>query len=212
MTGAQCKEALRLLGYKGETADEATLRLIEASFAEIVHTAVPACAVETVEMRVLENEVILPGEWVVKSRALAKHVRDCKEGILFAATLGAQVDRLLMRSAVSDIAKAAVLQACAAVILEEYADETQKNLRDMSFMTDRFSPGYGDWNLKDQEKLLTALNAQKRIGLTCTEHYMLTPTKSITALIGLSEKTVRHCENKCALCTSSTCPYRRKSQ
>ena len=53
----------------------------------------------------------------------------------------------------------------------------------------RFSPGYGDLPLSLQEELLSAVEAGKRIGLATTAGYMLTPMKSVTAIIGLQDMT-----------------------
>jgi hypothetical protein len=54
-------------------------------------------------------------------------------------------------------------------------------------ITRRFSPGYGDLPLDIQPALLAVLDAERRIGLTCTQSLILLPRKSVTALIGLGE-------------------------
>ena len=48
--------------------------------------------------------------------------------VLFGATLGAETDRLLNRTSLTDMAKAVVMQACAAAFLEEYCDECQMKI------------------------------------------------------------------------------------
>ena len=53
----------------------------------------------------------------------------------------------------------------------------------------RFSPGYGDRPLSMQDDLLAAVEAGKRIGLATTQGHMLTPMKSVTAIIGLQDMT-----------------------
>ena len=47
-------------------------------------------------------------------------------------------------------------------------------------------PGVGDFSIHHQKALLQRLEAPKRIGLTMTDGYMLTPSKSVTALAGIS--------------------------
>ena len=49
----------------------------------------------------------------------------------------------------------------------------------------RFSPGYGDLSLDTQKKLLSALDSQRKIGITLTESLLMLPTKSVSAIIGL---------------------------
>ena len=53
------------------------------------------------------------------------------------------------------------------------------------------------------------LDTAKKIGLTMTESYMLTPTKSVTAVIGISD-TQEKCHIKgCEACGKKDCIYRR---
>ena len=89
----------------------------------------------------------------------------------------------------TNMAKTVVLQACAAAMLEEYLDDWQENLAQKLSVEEyglrpRFSPGYGDF-FGHQGEILKILDAPKKIGLTMTEGNMLTPLKSVTAVIGL---------------------------
>ena len=53
------------------------------------------------------------------------------------------------------------------------------------------------------------LDCAKTIGLTMTDSYMMTPTKSVTALIGVS-LTEENCHIKgCESCGKKDCAYRR---
>lgn len=78
------------------------------------------------------------------------------------------------------------------------------------YLKPRFSPGYGDWQLEDQQKILQLLNCEKKIGLTLTDGYMLTPVKSVTAVIGLSVDAAACHTNKCRECTNSGCEFRKE--
>ena len=48
--------------------------------------------------------------------------------VLMAATLGAQVDRLIAAAQVTDMARAVVLDCCATAAIESYCDEVQRGL------------------------------------------------------------------------------------
>ena len=76
-------------------------------------------------------------------------------------------------------------------------------------MRPRFSPGYGDFDIHHQEEILRMLDAHKKIGLSMTESYMLTPTKSVTALIGFAEKEMDCPKSGCEVCEKKDCIYRR---
>lgn len=131
-----------------------------------------------------------------------------------AATLGTSVDILMKRYSLTDMAKSVVLQACAAAYLEEYCDDLQLSIGEElkaqnEWLRPRFSPGYGDFDIHHQDDILRMLDTAKKIGLTMTDSYMLTPTKSVTAIIGISD-TQEKCHIKgCEACEKKDCIYRR---
>ncbi len=119
-----------------------------------------------------------------------------------------------------DGAMGTMLQAAAAALLEAAVDDSVEALaeeykREGLHLLQRYSPGYGDCPLTCQQNLLRLLDSARRIGLTCTNGNMLTPTKSITAFIGLSPATGGNnpdggCKaNRCTVCNLTDCPYRR---
>ena len=150
----------------------------------------------------------LPGE----SRDLARHLQHCQECILYAVTLGAETDRLLRRWSARSMAKAAVGQAVCAVRLDglcaALCRETGRELEEERYLTAPFSPGYGDWDLSVQSRVLDLLSAHKRIGLTVTAGGMLVPEKSVTAVVGLSDRKEEACTQRCMRCKKTDCPFR----
>lgn len=207
------KEAVRYLGYGRHAIDEPTLELIQDTFRELDQVADARFVYRIFEI-IEENENQLTiGGLRIQSRNLYKNLKNCKQGIVFCATLGTGVDLLLKRYSVSDMSKTVVLQACAAAFLEEYCDRMQKQIEDGLenglYLRPRFSPGYGDFSILHQKELLQMTDASKKIGLALTEGYMLIPTKSITAVMGISSE-ARDCTIKgCEMCTKEDCIYRR---
>ena len=109
---------------------------------------------------------------------------------------------------------AVVLQACAAAELEEYCDEQQKKIsteleKSGLYLRPRFSPGYGDFPIEFQEPIMRMLDCAKKIGLTMTDSYMMSPTKSVTAIIGISTEKERCPISGCEACGKKDCAYRR---
>lgn len=142
------------------------------------------------------------------SRDLAAHLKGCEEALLLGATLGSRVDAAIRRLALGSVAEGAAAQAVAAALIESYCDEVQARFdTDGLAQRPRFSPGYGDWDLAEQRLLFPVLNCAKLIGLTLTEGCMMAPSKSVTAVIGLSED-VQCVWNKCMTCGNINCPYR----
>ena len=52
----------------------------------------------------------------------------------------------------------------------------------------RFSPGYGDLPLEVQRDIFALLSPERAIGVTLGDGLLMSPTKSVSAIIGISEK------------------------
>ncbi len=208
------KEAIRYLGYGKHAADEQTLAMISESFRSLESAASPKSIYRIFELEQKGEEHFQIAGVEMKSRSLGRNLKGCDKIILFGATLGTGVDRLITRTSLTDMAKAVVLQACAAAMLEEYCDGCQEKIgkeleREGRYLRPRFSPGYGDFDICYQKPLMRMLDCAKTIGLTMTESYMMTPTKSVTAVIGAS-CIKEHCHVKgCEACSKKDCEYRR---
>ncbi len=140
-------------------------------------------------------------------------LRDCDSVILMAATLGSSVERLIRRAEVSDMAGALILDACASAAIENVCDNLCADLAAEfapRYLTDRFSPGYGDMPLKQQRELFSALDVTRRIGVTLTDSGLMLPQKSVTALIGISDRPQTMRPRGCAACSlHDSCAYRK---
>lgn len=207
------REVLRYLAFKG-TPEERLLQEIDGCSRELVSTAAPKACFLRVPVTHGENGQLTIDGTPLCSKDLQGHLRGCKEAFLFAATLGAPVDGLMRRYSVTGMSRAVILQACAAAAIESFCDEQEEALRksvegESLFLRPRYSPGYGDFPIQWQHTLLSMLEAPKRIGLTATDSCMLAPTKSVTAIIGLTyDETDCHIR-KCMGCKSKNCPFRR---
>ncbi|MBQ3094161.1 MAG: Vitamin B12 dependent methionine synthase activation subunit [Clostridia bacterium] len=213
LTTVDRAEVYRYLGGKGDVDD--TLRsLVETAVQRIDNAAQPRAILKETALTVQDDTVCL-GAWAVHSADLARHLRGCRRAYLLATTLGADVDRLLSRDSVATPSLAVTEQAVAAAMIEKYCDDEtarQIPLAQTEALCDRFSPGYGDFSLTYQEELLRLLDAQKRIGLTATDTCMLTPMKSVTAVIGIADGAERCATSRCARCTKRDCAFRKDEE
>ncbi len=208
------KEAVRYLGYGRNAADEKTLALIEDAFAELERTVSPKSVWRIFDLEQTVDGKNIIGNMEIESNSLTRNLKGCVKAVLFGATLGAGTDRLIARISLSDMAKAVVIQSCAAVLLEEYCDERQVAIGEELeaeglFLRPRFSPGYGDFDITYQQPLMRMLDCAKTIGLTMTDSFMMTPAKSVTALIGASPVKERCPVAGCEACGKTDCEYRR---
>ncbi len=208
------REALRYLGFKNEEPDAQTQSILNACIPALTQAACFTHALLRLPIT-MEGETVSVSGLCIHSRSLLRHLEGCKEGILFAASLGAGVDRLMQAYLKTDMPFAVVLQACAAALLESHCDAVQERLAQELllnglYLRPRFSPGYGDFDLRHQPDLLRVLDAPKRIGLCCTEGDMLAPTKSITALIGISAQPERCHIHRCNACDKADCAFKKE--
>lgn len=126
----------------------------------------------------------------VVSRNLSATLSGCGSVILFAATVGLEIDRLLARYRTLSPVKALFFQAIGAERIEDLCDRFEKDMRaelvrEGGVLIPRFSPGYGDFPLTFQKEIFRALDVPRKIGLTLNESLLMSPTKSVTAVIGI---------------------------
>ncbi len=124
------------------------------------------------------------------SAAVSKHLAGCDRAIVFAATLGIGIDRLISRYAAASPTKSLLFQAIGAERIEGLCDVFERSLqRKQSFagrlLRPRFSPGYGDFPLAVQKDIFSVLDCPRKIGLSLNESLLMSPSKSVTALIGV---------------------------
>ena len=207
------QEALRYLGLRGHPADNRTLDLLHSCSSELETGISPHCVSQRFPLQIHGNLVQM-GPLEAVSSKLAYHLRNCSEVFLFAATLGPFPDVLIRRYSALDMSRAVVLQACAASLIESYCDLCGHALAEQVrseglYLCPRFSPGYSDFDIRFQKLFLDILNAQKRIGLTATDSMMLAPSKSVTAVIGLTSHPQSCHKMTCEDCPSTDCPFRK---
>ena len=139
---------------------------------------------------------------------------DCERVICMAVTVGFDIEReITAKFERGEYLASVLLDAAATSAVEQAADAMEKNFSaqfgKIGFkLRWRFSPGYGDWNLTEQEKLFKICGAEQ-IGLSLSSAMMLEPRKSITAIIGLSRENLSKIGGKgCSSCGKLDCQSR----
>ena len=200
-------EAVRYLGGAGISLNYRMDKLMDECEKEILAKANP---------KFLYTEVALPCEELTQGKDIENHLSGCRKAIVMCATLGAEIDKLIRISQISDMAKAVVIDSFASVAIEQVcskADELIAEKYPDCYMTFRFSPGYGDYPIGLQQKILTLLDAPRKIGLTTNESCLLIPSKSVTAVMGLSDSPIERRKRGCAVCNMrDKCKYRRNGE
>ncbi len=198
------KETLRYLGYKGEP-DEQTEMLLTKAQEELTAAVNPKFCWRVFDKSDCGN--------ILTGNDIKNHLIGSEKIILFAATLGSAADRIIRAAEISNMAYAVVLDAYASAMIEEYCDscETEMKAKTGGCYTFRYSAGYGDYPISVQSEFIRILSADKLIGLTATENHILVPRKSVTAVIGITDREQKEIGNKCDNCNmKNRCRFRKE--
>lgn len=152
-----------------------------------------------------------------QSKDLRKNLKDCSSIVLFCATVGFEIDRLIWRYSTVSPLKSLLFQAIGTERIEslcgafnEYIKEEKRSLE--KFTRPRFSAGYGDFPIEAQKDIIRVLDAPRKIGVTLNESLLMSPSKSVTAIIGISDKNVCEEKKECEICKKKDCEYRRRNE
>lgn len=180
-------EAARYLGYKrGAAPSEIICELIDEAYEELCEVITPEYIFKEYEFIRTEDGIIIDGV-EFKSRKLLSHLRNSASVILFSATLGMGPDDLMRKYAEEDIAYSAVIQAVSGSLVEDLCDKACDELKNQikGEHRPRFSPGYADLDISQQKEFFSLLPVKQRLGVSLTESFLMMPTKTVTAFIGV---------------------------
>lgn len=152
------------------------------------------------------------------SADLKRNLTGCPRLVLFAATVGLGPDRLVGKYSRLSPSRALLLQAVGAERIESLCDVFAQELageaaaRGLS-PRPRFSPGYGDFPLSVQREIFGALDCPRSIGVSLNESLLMTPSKSVTAVIGLAPAGQGNAcpASGCGGCGRKDCSVRRET-
>lgn len=200
------REIYRYMGMKEQAADEALRETVSEQLRRLLSVCRVRSFYQIFPLRIEENgeteitsltvkrsPVLKLGPMAIVSSGLARNLRGCDQAALFGVTLGLEVDRLIYRLGRTAVGEAVIADACAAAAVEAVCDELCEKLRleaagQGKKTQPRFSPGFGDFTLEYQPAIFQTLELSKRIGVNLTAGGMMTPTKSVTAVVGLYDE------------------------
>lgn len=180
-----------ILRYAGGIADDNTLKLLnkcidEAQSKLIYKLCYRELPVETI------GDLCDFNIFKVRSQNLATNLSNCNRVIVMGATVGVELDRLIAKYSRLSPSRAIMLQAFGTERIESLCDTFCNDIQNTLKITlkPRFSPGYGDLSIVAQKDIFTALDCPKHIGLTLNNSMLMSPTKSITAFMGITNNDI----------------------
>ena len=143
------------------------------------------CAYIRTDIDLSQENICKFGFMDIPSRLLCRNLSGCSEAFVFALTTGIATDRLLARLNMLSQAEHFMTDALASAAAESFCDYISMKLGQGLSCAPRYSPGYGDVSISFQRPLLDRLNAGQLLGINLNEAYLMTPVKSITAIMGI---------------------------
>ena len=213
LTDLQIDEVLRYMGTPPDRAEPAIRKLAEGCARELLGVVRPRWAARTFELTPEEGGVRLSSGLLLPGEDLKRHLAGCRRAVLFCATLSAQADALIRRAESGDMLRALALDSCATAAVEQLCDQIELELQRQfpgCFFPCRYSPGYGDLPLTLQSSLLALLDAPRQVGLCASASHILTPRKSVTAILGVADHPIQASVRSCLGCPAHDgCQYRK---
>lgn len=211
-------EVYRYLGYDEEKhilTDEMRV-LVRHCIDQMLSAVEPKVVISPLLALKREEEGIYAENFLLRGKDIKIHLDQCGEAVFMAATLGNRIDMLIRKSEALNMAEAVIMDAAANVAIEQVCQQEEDHLREAiiasgKYLTIRFSPGYGDFPIESGHDLLRILDAPRKIGLSVTPSHIMTPRKSISAVMGVADIDVKGRLAGCANCVmKEKCVFRKR--
>lgn len=210
-------EISRYLGIKGE-ADAVTMQVISDCVFELDKIIKQRYIYGIFDIRVTDCIELKGTGLTLTGNDIYNHLKDCEKCAVMAATLGIETDNAIRIAQSGDMLKAVVMDASASEYIEKLCDCVENEIKEIAFRDGyntkfRFSPGYGDLPLDTQKSLLDTIDAGRKIGITLTSGNLMTPGKSVTAIIGFTKREVGEEHTSCDICSmKNNCKFRKEGK
>lgn len=177
------REIRRYMGDRGES--EAVGRVINECLEE---------SAECFDCRIcfgiypvkIEGETVDFGFARAESKNLSENLAGADKAVIFAATAGLQIDRLIKAYSAQSPVKSLCFDAIGTETVENLCDTFNSEIGErFTLLRPRFSPGYGDLDISFQKVIFEELACSSAIGLYLSGSLQMIPTKSVTAIIGV---------------------------
>lgn len=186
------KEALRYLGYKGQKLTPETEAQLDLAVKEGLSLAAPRSVYMIFDTEKTDNGLKLKNtQLTLVGKNINNHLSGAQKCAVMAVTVGARIELAINRyERAGKMTRALLLDCVATALVEELADKVNSEIENEAekngfYCKTRFSPGYGDFPLETQKKIIPLLSCEKRIGVTLSDTCLMSPRKSVTAVIGL---------------------------
>ena len=131
------------------------------------------------------DRVVLEGGICICGSLASTYLSECDGVCVLVGTVGIQIDRMIAAYAHRSALEGLLADAAGSAAIEAVMDDFCHFLSISYHTKPRISPGYGDFPLTNQSVIFSLLDATKSIGACLNDSLLISPSKSVSALIGL---------------------------
>lgn len=166
------------------------------------------------ELSVKEGTLQVDEQIFNAGKMITSFLRNSEYVALFTCTAGLEVEKLSNQyKDEGDFVLSYVIDAAGSLLVEGAMELVYEKLKEMTDLidlklTNRYSPGYCEWKVVDQQKLFSFL-PQDFCKVKLSESSLMSPVKSVSGIVGIG-KEVKYLGYICDSCKSTGCVYREK--
>ena len=193
------KQVCHHVGYSSDHKLPARIVSLVDEYIEHAHQLIEpsySCVIRDIKW-VWGSSVFIDGSIAFRSEVIARLLEQCHKVAVFLMTIGKHLEETTCQLSEDRlILQATVLDAIGSVAAEKVADFVQSRVGEVAraqglCISRRFSPGYCDWDIGQQEGIFRAVNGDS-MGIRLTERCLMIPQKSISGIIGIGPAEVEN--------------------
>lgn len=190
--------------------------LIDDYVENVYHLIEPSYSYVVRDIMLVQGDcVVIDGPVIFRSRVIARLLEQCDRVVVLLVTIGNRLEEMVHLLAKDRLMlQATVLDAIGSAAVERLADFVRGRIGQMAGVHGfdiswRFSPGYCDWDVSQQNMVFLAMNGDCA-GIHLTKEYLMLPRKSISGIIGIGRPDSNvESYNPCRTCNRRNCRGRR---
>lgn len=169
-------------------------------------------SIQTSSIEIKNGKLVVDSIELNPGRKIAAYLRNAAYGAFFIATIGDGLEKTGQKELLyGDLLKGYYLDLLGSLTVEKIMDNFQNEfaaeLKNEGLqITNRYSPGYCDWHVSDQQQLFELIK-QNSCGVRLNDSALMQPMKSISGIIGIGQQ-VKFQKHSCDICNNENCVYR----
>ncbi len=208
---------LELLGYGLDTRDDHVDGVINDCISISTSLIEPKGGIvflKNENINLTEGKLITNGKAFEIGKIIAPQLKYAEYSAFFICTIGKGLENFakekmdqgdLLEGYVFDLIGSESVEETAGIIHNTIKEIAAKN--DLK-ITNRFSPGYCNWNVGEQFKLFEVFR-KNNLNIKLTESALMDPVKSVSGIVGVGGE-VRYKSYSCSICDDKKCIYRNR--